>query len=711
MYTCNYKFISRRFRLKTFACILLALLQCSSCTRAIAPHKLYWITAETDNPSDNRWANYLCDHLNRRSNKEDVAVSIKPQTDDFFQVTVHVNSNHEYDYSVVRKDNILNLTARDDSKMLWLIYQFISGTEDKRLNLSDLPPAMIDLNGTKGNFVFEYRGIYTPSNSNKELMAITSSHNVDYDWGLWGHNLGHVFPDGIPEEARAVVNGQRQIKQFCFSSEILYKAIETYIIDNFGEGKNNNTPVRFTIMPNDNDAICTCKQCIDKGNTSKSATPAVSSLIHRIAKRFPHHLFFTSAYLSTYTPPTKKMPSNTGVIISAMEIPMQAKIPMKSVKTTKFSELVNQWHNVTDRIYIWDYMRNFDDYLTPYPCLNMISERLRFFHSLGVKGVFYNGSGTDYASLDDIQTTTIAAMLINPYIQADEYAIQCIHRYYPISGELISKAYTEWEERSGKYNSILPFYGGIADAVKAWLVPDKFEDFCSKLDKKSKEIKEDERTRLNKLLTALQFTRLELLRMPHGNYDAQTAAICLESLQGHTAFKKEMQNYREANGNLDKYIKEWETLIEENATSSNLILGIPLVAKYKPDANYTDLSILTDGRYALPSDYHTGWLIASPKEITIEIPPGKVKSGQHIKFSFMNAPHWRIRLPRSVEIWQAERRLHRMTFDPEQIKEPFTKYQLETQLNNVDILQPLEIRIYQSGEHRLTIACDEIKIY
>ncbi len=100
MYTCNYKFISRRFRLKTFACILLALLQCSSCTRAIAPHKLYWITAETDNPSDNRWANYLCDHLNRRSNKEDVAVSIKPQTDDFFQVTVHVNSNHEYDYSV-----------------------------------------------------------------------------------------------------------------------------------------------------------------------------------------------------------------------------------------------------------------------------------------------------------------------------------------------------------------------------------------------------------------------------------------------------------------------------------------------------------------------------------------------------------------------------------------------------------------------------------
>ena len=45
-----------------------------------------------------------------------------------------------------------------------------------------------------------------------------------------------------------------------------------------------------------------------------------------------------------------------------------------------------------------------------------------------------------------------------------------------------------------------------------------------------------ERRRLNELLTALQFTRLELLRMPAGVYDGRKADVYLESLYGYTAF-------------------------------------------------------------------------------------------------------------------------------------------------------------------------------
>ena len=702
------------FKLQTIARTLFYLsfflLQCSACSQPIDRIDMYWVVPGADNKSDNRWASYLKDHLNRRAGNEMIAVADRPQVDGFLQVIVHVDERSGHDYSIFRDNHSLRLIAKDNSTMLWLIYQFMSAIEDKRINISDLPPAMVDINGSEGDFAFEYRSIYSQANSNPETMPITASHNIDYDWGIWGHNLRRVFDDGVPEEAQALVDGKRVSGQFCFSSDKLYEAIEAYVIDNYGEGEMEGNSARFVIMPNDDETICSCSACVAAGNTSKSATPAVSNLLRRLAKRFPNHQFFTSAYLSTYTPPTGAMPSNVGVIISAMGVPMQAHLPVKSAKIKKFSQMVEQWRKVTDKVYIWDYMRNFDDYLTPYPCLTMIGERLRYFRSLGVSGIIYNGSGTDYASFDDVQTATIACLLINPDLHIKDYINRYFRRYYPVSGDIIAKAYNSWEDRACEKNKILPFYGGIADAVKSWLDASEFEKFCDVLDKKSKKITDDERVRLNKLLTALQFTRLELQRMPHGHYAPSIVETCLESLKGHDAFDC-MQNYREANGSLARYIREWETLKSENEESHSLLKGVHLKPKFKLDVDYTDMSVLTDGFYALPSDYHTGWLIASAKSVVIELPAGKVRNGLKLGLSFMYAPSWRIQLPESVGIWQSGKCLHEIPFKSDSDREPFTKHRIQFSLKDIDVKQPLEIRMIQGKGKRPTMACDEIELY
>ena len=44
--------------------------------------------------------------------------------------------------------------------------------------------------------------------------------------------------------------------------------------------------------------------------------------------------------------------------------------------------------NATNKLYVWDYMCNFDDYLTPFPVLYLLKERLVFFHDLKINGVF-----------------------------------------------------------------------------------------------------------------------------------------------------------------------------------------------------------------------------------------------------------------------------------------------------------------------------------
>lgn len=707
MYICNCSYTSK---LKAVFFFGLILSLCCACSRAgarrVSSYDHYWVKAADERvEADRKWADYLFNHLDRRTGSRSVALRQKSAQGTFLQIVVHVDAKGKHDYSTVLDGDVLRLIACDEDKMLWLIYQFLASGEDPRIEASDLPPAMIDIAHAEGDFAFEYRGIYSPSNADPELMPVTASHHVDYDWGLWGHNLRRVFPGGVPEEALAWVDGQRDENQFCFSSELLFKAVEAYVTDNYGE----TGGVRFAIMPNDNGAVCACKACTAAGNTRKVATPSVSRFIRRLAARFPHHLFFTSSYRTTEVPPAEPLPQNAGVIISAMDLPLQPDFAGKR-PAENFSRKVKEWRKVVSRIYVWDYMRNFDDYFTPYPCLGVLSERLRYFYSLGVKGLFYNGSGYDYASFDDLQTAALACMLINPDLPLESYTERYLKRFYPHASDILLPAYLSWERIVKEREALLPFYGGIADAVSAWLDPVEFGAFCDRLDGCAKRTDGMERRRLNELLTALQFTRLELLRMPAGAYDERKADLYLESLYGYTAFSG-MKNYREAFGSVQSYLEEWNILKTENRESQNPLKGIRLSCQPAEDENAASLPVLTDGLYALPSDYHTGWFIASSRRFVLQVPPGKISDGAVLELSLLYAPAWHIFLPASVEVWQGEGKMASFGLPPVGEKEVFSKQRVSCKLETVNPDIPVELRFMQVAAARASVACDEIKVY
>ena len=245
-----------------------------------------------------------------------------------------------------------------------------------------------------GTAAFEYRGLYTPCNATPAQMAANGAHNPDYDWLIWGHNLRKTaLADGVPTEAQATVDGRKDPAQLCFSSEALYRAVETYILDNCGDEES----ARVAIAPDDYDTACTCDACRRAGNTPQNATPAVAQLTKRLAavaqltkrlaERFPRHRFFITAYLTTLQAPRDTLPPNAGVLISAMELPMAAGFD-KGKKARNFAALVAEWRKAVTHVYVWDYIRNFDDYLTPWPCLRLVQQRLRWYRGMGVDGIF-----------------------------------------------------------------------------------------------------------------------------------------------------------------------------------------------------------------------------------------------------------------------------------------------------------------------------------
>lgn len=637
-----------------------------------------------------QWSKYLYSHLKKRGSSGVVVAEGKSQKG--LQILVEYDTKLPYDYAWRWNEGQIILTARNKESMLWLIYQFIAnlGKVDSRFSCEDLPVPFAEMGVDKtGKMPYDYRSIYSPSNFNEDLFGVYAVGNIDFDWGLWGHNLHRAIGNNLPDEVYAKTTDSIDKRQYCFSSEELYVRISEFILNDYGDGSKQSA--RFVIMPNDNSVVCQCESCKSKGNTSKSATPAISILIARLAERFPRHLFFTSSYASVKEPPAFPMPSNVGVIISAMDLPFCVDFE-KRKETQDFIALLRSWRNVCENIYVWDYCRNFDDYLTPYPVLSVMQQRLRFYSNYGVTGVFLNGSGEEYATFEPVQTMALAAMLVDPDVDYTKIVRNYYSRNYPKTGKEIADYYLSLEQKMiDNPSTELPIYGGIGDALKAYLDADDFTHFYEKIEKKSKTIKGTERTRLNKLLTALNFTRLELMRLPGGGYDPMKAATCMENLSGHDYFK-DMSLYREAEGSLISYIANY--------------MALPPYSKPTGFIECISHPLLTDGYVGSPRDYHTNWYITKQAVENFEIQVSKYTG--EISLFCLHAPSWKIYLPQSVEVWAGERKLGEAVIPKPAI--PFMRIKVSATYRNPNKEQITLRVIRRHGEGKITMACDEISL-
>lgn len=691
---------------------------CAKGTGSLSSKEGYLITAHenTANKGINiHWANYLYEHLKNRCTDEDL-ITLSNSEKDLYHITVEIDPHLKYDFQIKRDKSNINLIAPNDRNMLWLQYQLMKaiGNEDPRISVSDLSPAIINLTDTCGIFPFEYREIYLPANRDPEYSAIIGNDNLDLEWGIWGHNLRKVFRgDNIPEEVYALVNDKRDMEQFCFSSKETYSRLESYIIDNYGTGEEKS--IRFMIAPNDNSIVCSCADCLKAGNTAKSATPAVTQLVAHLAKRFPNHSFFTTSYLTTREIPKQKLPKNAGVIISAMELPFRPVSENNKLYST-FAHTLNQWKNITDKIYIWDYINNFDDYLTPFPILKTMQCRLRFFQRNGIKGIFLNGSGYEYSTFEGMNTFILSSLFMNPDSSLDQLMDGYLRQYYPVSGSLLKDFYNAMEKQLSFSGKALNLYGSIRDAEKIYLNIPNFIDIYTKIENILPKTKGEERKRLNTLLTGITFTRLEIARMQtyglygyanrHGNYleiKPETAHL-LDRLTEYSAFSN-MKFYNEQGSSIKDYIDEWNKYILKIKPIDNLLLGQKLFPISTLDENYTDLTILTDGTAGLPGNYHLGWLISSQGNLEIKLPIKEVQESRMFRMTFLSDPKHKISFPQHVEIIKNGNVYKTFPLYPSKENENIGLVQGEINLKDA---QTLSVKVIRPAEDKVQIATDEI---
>ena len=486
---------------------------------------------------------------------------------------------------------------------------------------------------------FEYREIYLPEGSGEYGLSL-DLNDVNNDWGIWGHNIRLVIPDNHSENIYAKKNGVTIHDQYSFMSNHLFDYYADYIDSKYDE----TDSLKFAIVPNDNDIVCLCAKCVDAGNTQKDASPAVLNMAKRLAERFPNHQFFTSYYRTTSSIPKEKLPKNIGVLVSAMEYPLSN---APSGEEDKFVSLLNQWSQVSDHVYVWDYINNFDDYFTPYPIFDIMQRRLKLYRDNGVKGIFLNGSGTNYSAFSNIHTDVLAALTVNPDTDWKKVLRESALKHFPTAGNIIADFMIQQEDYAKSTNAQLPLYEGIKAELKTYLPENEFIDFHNKLISLKNQASGDELRELEKLCGALAMTCLEIDRLRGDLSSAPEMIALLSALPG-----MDINSYNESNWTVEHYLRDYNRLLEDhNATAStNLLKGMQITSHSTLDPDYKDLSILTDGVLGIPSNYHSGNMLYSGEgPLKLEIP--RVGGMKKIRVGFVYNPPYKIVIPIDVSLY------------------------------------------------------------
>lgn len=485
---------------------------------------------------------------------------------------------------------------------------------------------------------FEYRDVYLPELPFDEGAAL-QLNSVDRDWGIWGHNLSVVLPRNPSPSVFAKSGNSINDEQFCFTSDALFDYIKEYIENNYG----HDIPARFAILPNDNAVVCQCSRCRECGNTKGDASGAVYYLLERLTGAFPRHLFFTSYYSTTRSLPQKPLPENAGVLISAMSYPLSA---VHTPQEDAFESLLTRWAEVTDHVYVWDYINNFDDYFTPVPVFDVVQRRLQLYARAGVNGVFFNGSGPEYSTLSRLKTHVIAAMLRDPDMEWRPILKDLCSELYPVAGGAISDFMIRQEDMFKAGGRSIPLYEGVAVASKTYLPVPEFIQFHSELLAVMPDIKDPELTEIERMRCAMMFTRLELNRI---SADTVGCSMMLDGLERLTG--QGILTYSESGGSIDSYISDYRFMLaryRENG-NRNLLKGARLRPLTVLDEDYNDISVLTDGLLGLPSSYHCGQLLSSA-DPALRIAVPNEKGMRHLRVNMTRNPIYHIALPLSVSL-------------------------------------------------------------
>ncbi|MEG0767338.1 MAG: DUF4838 domain-containing protein, partial [Clostridia bacterium] len=356
------------------------------------------------------------------------------------------------------------------------------------------------------------------------------------------YNFHHSFDELVPPQTYfashpeyfSLVDGKRlgEQTQLCLTNpDVLALCIERV---QHWLAENPDCRV-FSVAQNDWDHHCQCPACRAMEEAEESPAGPMIWFVNQVAEALekvrPEVLIHTFAYQYTRKAPKHVRP-RPNVIVRLCTIaccfshPLDGELRHPTAWTadastrphpqcacvgeTKFRDDLQAWSKICDRLYVWDYVTNFNNYLMPFPNLDVLQANLQFFARLGVRGVLEQG---DYAhggggNLAELQAYLQAKLLWNPECDLEAHLQDFLAGYYGRGSADVRAYLALWQE------AVRPYHMTLFEGVDAPFVTDALLQASDALLNHALFVETDSAVRERLQRLQLGITYLTLSRLP-----------------------------------------------------------------------------------------------------------------------------------------------------------------------------------------------------
>ncbi len=513
---------------------------------------------------------------------------------------------------------------------------------------------------------FSFRRIHAPDAWDKDYSDWYKLEDLS-NWGMYVHTFNKLLP---PEkyykehpEYYSLVNGHRlQDAQLCLSNP----EVVQLLIENLRDTIRKNPDKKYwSVSQNDTYNYCECENCRKLYKKYGSVSGAYVMMANKVAEAFPDKQISTLAYQFSRNAPNgiKPLP-NVNIMLCTIECNRSRPLEENDAPHS-FANDLKDWSKLTNNIYLWDYVVQFKNYLTPFPNFPVLQPNIQFFKKYGVDMLFEQASGHSWSDLIELKEFLLAKLEWDPDVNVDSLATLFINAYYGNAGKYIFDYYQTMNHEMQQHadSEFLNIYGFPSGYTNTFLKPGLMLYYEELMDNAEKAVAVDSvllrrvwRTRMPvdfafvDISVNNNFRKMPAIVKVNDKQEINPKIVgLLDKMEAYAAtdprVKVSERNF------LVKDYKDYVLLMLRRKIQPNKLKGaeIILTTTYSEKYPVGGAKALNDNLFG-PLDFHTNWLGFEGHDMIAVIDLKKSMEISEVQMNFLKAVNSWIFLPENITI-------------------------------------------------------------
>ncbi len=484
-------------------------------------------------------------------------------------------------------------------------------------------------------------------------------------FGMYVHTFRQFIPPEKyfaehPEYFTMTKAGRISDAQLCLTNPDVFRIIVDELKTRIQE---NPLKQYWSVSQNDTYSPCECDACRLIDSAEGSPSGSLLEFVNRVADQFPDRTISTLAYQYTRSVPRTIVPrKNVNIMLCSIEC-NRSKSLLTDPSSASFRKDVEDWARLTDNIYLWDYVVQFRNLISPFPNLRVLQPNIQYFAANGIKAIFEQGSGGTLSEFKELRTYIIAKLLWNPDLNTDSLMNDFLSGYYGASAPYIRSYIERMHDALEASGEDLLIYGYPFPSKNGYLSADNMDNYIAYFDLAENAVKDspDILRRVHAARLPLQFALLEqskiygtgdrgcFIQDSTGSWNVKPSVINMLELFVKRCNELGYSAIEEMGTKPDQYYAVTKKYFE-SGIKNHLASGKSILMKSPPSPKYHngDASALTNSLRGW-DDYHMHWVGYEGEMMEGTIDLGAVREIHSITTNFLQDINSWIFLPLEVE--------------------------------------------------------------